>query len=194
MDPTSARADCRQDDRIEVTLSGGSIVVATAVRLYPTHLVAEWRQMLASAQDQLGGVSSGLGFYGNPGWVIGASLALGVLEGIASSTKAQEGRRTLQLAGRAFEGVRRSGRMFPIGKLTNLDLPQPPAWEASSEGESFAVLGDDFVGLQDAAGHLIQVRWPSVVAYCAILNGRDAEPPAFQELVQGPDPAAFFLG
>lgn len=194
MNSARTAPDCDHDDRIEIQLAGGASVVAFAVRLYPTDIVTEWRQIVAQAQEQLGGVSSGLGFYGGPGWVIGASLALGVLEGIASSAKAQEGRKTLQLAGKAFESVRRGGRMFPIGKVANLDLPQPTAWEATSEGQRFAVLGDDFVGLQDGVGHLLQVRWASVTAYRAILNGRDAEPPALEEAVRGPDPAAFFLG
>jgi hypothetical protein len=89
---------------------------------------------MALAQQQLGGVSTGIGFLGSPGWAIGGALALGFLENALSSAKAKEGLQTLERANSALEAVRTASRIFDISDVPNIHIPVPAAWYASGEG------------------------------------------------------------
>ena len=189
-----ATADAGADTFIELTFGGGGPVTFTSLWLYPASGVAEWRQILATAHQQLGGVSSGLGFFGSPEWVFGAAAAAAVLEGIASSVKVQDGKRSLRTAETKFQDLRRSRRLFPVGKVLNLDLPQPAAWVSKHEGEEFGSLGEDFLSGQTDHGADLHVRWLAVTSYRAIVNGRAAEPPASLLADSAPAPAAYFMG
>lgn len=113
---------------------GGREVRARGLTLYPGPEVAEWRAMLAQAQQELGGSSSSIGLFGSPGWVLGGAMVLGALESVLNSAKAQEGVRTLGRANEALKHLRERGETFPFNQLRNLSTPNPSAWVGDREG------------------------------------------------------------
>src|SRR5689334_9550992 len=115
-----------EHDYLDVSVSGATIRIL-GIYLYPEGAIGHWRSHLALANEQLSGVSTGLGFFGDPGWVLGASLALGALEGALSSAKAQEGRRSLVAAEAAFKDLRSAGRIFELREVEGLDMATPAA-------------------------------------------------------------------
>lgn len=188
----TAGRDAADSSRLEITLAGEQLTV-TGVQLYPEPMVDEWRQLLADARAQLGGVSTGLGFIGSPEWVIGASIALGALEGLASAANAQEGRNSLRRAQRVHTDLRRAGRVFRPSALADLDLPVPAAWSARSDGTAYVSLGEDFLMVETLEKGCLQVRWSQVGSYKAMVNGKLVEPPPLPE-ANTDDPGAYFLG
>ena len=120
--------------RIIIMTLAGKEVRAMGLRLYPGPEVAVWRAMLAQAQQELGGTSSGIGLIGSPGWVIGGAMVLGALENALSSAKAKEGVRTLGRANKALKALRDNGEVFAIDQLRNLDTPNPSAWVGDGDG------------------------------------------------------------
>jgi hypothetical protein len=115
-----------------LSVSGQKIQV-TGVELYPANQVTEWRNLLALAQQQFGGGSSGLGFWGSPAWVIGASTVQGFLERAASGAKAKVGVATLERANNLLDRIRKSARIFSIREIDNVEIPNPFAWMASDD-------------------------------------------------------------
>jgi len=67
------------------------IVPVSEVKMYHVKAVAKLRGILAAAQEKLGGVQTGLGFIGSPGWVIGGAVVLGAIEQALSSANAKIG-------------------------------------------------------------------------------------------------------
>ena len=113
-----------------ISLVSGERLVVREVLLYDVNKVAEINSLKAQAGEKLQGFTTGLGFWGSPGWVIGGALALGAVEGIISNAKQKTGLQLLTLAAEssincltiqssspstAFEGCRRPIRR--IGRL-----------------------------------------------------------------------------
>lgn len=119
--------------RIEITVGGGSKLV-TGIQLYPAVAVARWRGFMATAQQQLGGVSTGLGFWGSPGWAIGGAVVLGLVESALSSAKAKEGIQTLETANKLLADIRRKAQIFDLDDVENVAVPSPAGWVAEGDG------------------------------------------------------------
>lgn len=81
-----------QEPSLALTLlSSGQILKIKGVMLYPSEELGRIATIRAEAAQKLGGVSSGVGFIGSPGWAIGAGAALGLLENIASGVAKKKG-------------------------------------------------------------------------------------------------------
>jgi hypothetical protein len=118
---------------LELNVVGKSLR-ATGIHLYPGDEVAEWRAAMTTAQQQLAGVSSGVGFFGSPGWVIAGAVATAAIEGALSSKSAKEGVHSLARANKLLENLRLSGETYLFGKVSGLDNPSPTAWRAQGDG------------------------------------------------------------
>jgi hypothetical protein len=117
-----------------VLLTSGQLLKIHGVTLYPIEQVAEIVQMREMAATQMGGVSTGIGFLGSPGWAIGAGAALGILEGALSSAARKEGVRLLGEAERAYLRLLRNGRVFRFGQIINRDVASPNLWRVEEQG------------------------------------------------------------
>jgi len=120
--------------RILILSVAGREIKVQKLRLYPGPEVAGWRALLTQAQQNLGGVSSGIGLLGSPGWVIGGAMVLGALESVLSSGAAKEGVRRLGEANEALKSLRYDGHFFAFDDLRNLSIPNPAAWVGDRAG------------------------------------------------------------
>lgn len=105
-----------------------------AIKLYPSDRVQELRSLNATAQQQLSGVSTGIGFWGSPEWAIGGALALGFLENAASNAKAKEGVATLQKAQTLSKQLRNEGKFYKVSSIQNVEVANPANWFAMGSG------------------------------------------------------------
>lgn len=128
---------------------------ATGIHLYPGDQVAEWRAALATAQQQFGGVSLGVGLLGSPGWVLAGAAAMGAIESVLSSKSAKEGVQTLALANRLLESLRLSGETYLFDDVSGLDNPSPSLWRA--EGDSYTNIDMTKVPMLDV-GRLLKTH------------------------------------
>ncbi len=76
-------------------------------------------------------------------------------------------------------GLRRRGRVFPFGRITNRDQPNPNLWRAEGDEvkswlgpkkvETFVHDGSEFFTADTETG-LMNIRWQSVVAFTSAPN------------------------
>jgi hypothetical protein len=118
------------DERGIVLLSSGQLLKVNGITLYPAERVAEIIRLRELAASKMGGVSTGIGFIGSPGWAIGAGAALGLLQGALSNAARNECVRISIEADRLHLALLRSGTVFPFGQIANRDQPMPSLWRA----------------------------------------------------------------
>jgi len=80
---------------LRIILASGDDFSIEQIKLFDANEVARIFALKQNAQSLLGGVSTGIGFWGSPGWVVGGALALGFLEGLLSQSAAKKGARML---------------------------------------------------------------------------------------------------
>lgn len=146
------------------------ILQVTEIKMFHAKAVARWRGLIASAQEKLGGVQSGIGFIGSAGWVITGSLVLGAIEGALSSANAKLGMKILGEAGQLLEEMHKRGTFVPISEIENIDQPRPEMWQARRGTIDFILNGDDFLRVRTVDGAELNIRW-SAIACAGMLNG-----------------------
>ena len=116
--------------RAAVLLASGHLLKVRGVTLYPFESLAEVARLRELAGSKLGGVSTGIGFLGSPGWAIGGGIALGLLEKAMSSSSRKEGLNLLREAEQKSLELLQRGMSFSINQIANRDEPTPRLWLA----------------------------------------------------------------
>jgi len=149
-----------------ITLVSGERLVVEEVLLYDVNKVAEINSLKARAGNELQGFTTGLGFWGSPGWVIGGALALGAVEGMISNAKQKTGLRLLKLAAEKFNQLPNNSVFVSVNRICSLQTPNPQSWSAiTSIGSArFIHNGEDFVTVRTPDGE-ITFRWSHVASY-----------------------------
>jgi hypothetical protein len=122
---------------------------------------------VAQADNELQGFTTGLGFWGSPGWVIGGTLALGAVESMISNAKQKTGLRLLNLAAEKFNQLPNSSVFVSFDRIGNLQTPDPLHWWAvTSIGSAlFMHNGEDSVTVRTADGEVVTFRSSLVASY-----------------------------
>lgn len=121
----SPSADCPV-----IVLASGQTLRVRSVKLFEADKVNEVANLKAAAVQKFGGVSTGIGFWGSPGWVLGGVAALGFLEGLLSSAARKEGVELLRRAETGFQEMVAGAQFFDASHLMNSHIPYPQAWSA----------------------------------------------------------------
>lgn len=145
------------------------IMQVIEIKMYHAKAVAMWRGMMAAAQERMGGVSSGIGFIGSPGFVIAGSLVLGALESAISNSNAKAGFKLLGEANAFLEKMHDRSVFVPVSDVANIGRPQVEMWQATQGTIDFMMLGHDFFGVKLANGHELNVRWSAVTSSAYLL-------------------------
>lgn len=116
-------------------LTSGKQLAVSRVLLFPEPEIQQVLLLRARAQEELGGFSTGLGFWGSPGWVIGGATALGFVESLISNSKMKKGLVLLKEAAQKFERLKTKGSFFDIGVIEGLSRPNPASWRATTVAE-----------------------------------------------------------
>jgi hypothetical protein len=153
-----------------LALTSGLMLKVREVKLYDETLVREVALLRSRAAASLGGVSTGVGFLGSPGWALGGAAALGVLEGLLSSGMRKQGLKLLQEAQDKSVRLVEGGLFFDTTQLIGTEHPYPEAWSVigpktpgSPQGRRYIHNGDEFLRVRTEAGQLA-VRWSLVAA------------------------------
>jgi hypothetical protein len=100
------------------------------IALYPDTAVDQIAALISKARAKLGGISTGIGFWGSPGWVLGGVAVLGLLEGMASKAAATEGINLLTEANLQIVRLKKSQEFFSPEEIENINIPDPDFWAA----------------------------------------------------------------
>jgi hypothetical protein len=152
---------------ITLGLVSGAKYTVTDVFLCLEAPARQARELRLRAASGLKGVSTGIGFMGSPEWVIGGSLALGVLEGIASNATAKAAVHDLQEAMKLSAAAARAGIFVPIKHIDNIGQPSPSTWRGVVPAEfgeynTFIHDGESFILVKTLeTGHL-HIAWEKV--------------------------------
>jgi len=147
-----------------ITLASSQKIIVEAIQLFPEKAVSEIIGMRAGAIKALGGVHSGVGFWGSPMWALGGTAALGIVEGLLSRAARDEGLRQLQRAEFKYRQLERASKFFPISAISNVLLPHPQTWRALKDGQPYVHNGDDFVSVF-SENTVHEIKWSLVAAY-----------------------------
>lgn len=120
-----------REPRLLLEMSSGRQIVVHRVKLYPELEFQEVLLLRAKAHEEMGGFSTGLGFWGSPGWVIGGAAALGFVESLISNSKIKKGLELLKAATEKHENLKTKGAFFPISSIDGIDRPNPSHWRAT---------------------------------------------------------------
>jgi hypothetical protein len=161
-----------------IVLVSGERLLMRAVLLYEAEKVAEIAALKAQAAEKLQGFSTGIGFWGSPGWVLGGAAALGLVEGFLSGSKQRQGLQLLRLAAAKFEELAKTAVFVPADQVWNLQSPHPQSWSAAlklqggtwvaktfgKSEQQYVHNGEDFVNIKTDAG-VVCIRWSHVASY-----------------------------
>jgi hypothetical protein len=123
-----------------IVLASGQTLKIQRVRLYEADKVKEVALLKASAAKHLGGVSTGIGFWGSPAWVLGGAAALGIVEGILSNASTKQGMELLKTVQTRLLAMAHGALYFDSTKLINTNLPHPHSWSAIGTATQFVDL------------------------------------------------------
>jgi hypothetical protein len=157
--------------KLLLELSSGKQLNVARLMLFPEPDIRQFMSLKAKAQQELGGFSTGIGFWGSPEWAIGGAAALGLIESLVSNAKAKQGLKTLSEAAQAQARMKTLGVFFDIHAIAGIWQPDPSAWRAAHESgdpapDTVAYIhsGDEFIWVE-SEGQPNAVRWASVECY-----------------------------
>ena len=113
-----------------ILLASGQIVKVRQVLLYEEDSVNEIAFLKAQAAKSMGGVSSGIGFWGSPGWALGGAAALGLVEGLLSNSARKQGLETFQIVVSKSHQLAENAIYFDATQLESAHRPYPHMWFA----------------------------------------------------------------
>ena len=120
---------------LKIELNSGREIYDEKILLFPKNMIAEHLSLKMNGIKKLGGVSSGIGFWGSPEWGIGGSIALGVIESIISTGVQQEGLKMIADANKLMEKAISGGALIDISHIRNVDKPFPAKWIGYISGD-----------------------------------------------------------
>ena len=148
-----------------IVLASGQPLKVERVFLYETARIEEIASMKATAAQGLGGVQTGIGFWGSPAWTLGGAAALGIVEGILSSAARNRALEILRSCQEQYREMLRRGAFFEARQITDIHLPHPLAWAAVGRGGGrYSHDGDDFVQIGTDTG-AVSIRWSNILGY-----------------------------
>jgi hypothetical protein len=113
-----------------IVLVSGQTLKIRRVKLFEADKVKEISLLKATAAQKFSGVSTGIGFWGSPSWVLEGAVALGIVEGILSSASRKQGLELLKKVEVQFHEMTAGALYFSAEKLMNAHVPYPQAWSA----------------------------------------------------------------
>jgi hypothetical protein len=113
-----------------IVLVSGERLLIGGVLLYEAEKVAEIAALKAQAAEKLRGVSSGIGFWGTPAYVLAAVTAQRLVDGYFSNEAKGEGFDLLRTAAMKFQRLPETAVVFPPDQVQNFASPHPENWSA----------------------------------------------------------------
>jgi hypothetical protein len=114
-------------------LTSGQTIKIRKIQLFEEERVNEISLLRAKAMKGLGGVSTGIGFWGSPSWALGGAAALGIVEGFLSNAARKQALELIQIAIVKANEMALLSQYFDPSDVINSESPYPQTWHASSD-------------------------------------------------------------
>lgn len=114
--------------KVILTLASGVEIAATKIMLFSADQVAEASALRVKAAQLMGGVSTGISFWGSPEWAIGGSLVLGAIEAALTKGAAKEGCAALERVHALEQDIKANGHLTPVESIQRIESPHPRQW------------------------------------------------------------------
>ena len=134
-----ARINERENMRLRVGL-GSEIIHVTSVQMHSLSAIRKYQDLLARGQTQMETFSTGLGFWGSPGYVLAGAAMLGMLENAVTDKNRKQGLKTLTEAVGYLDRLRARGVFVSVDDITNIERPNPSEWTAYTYVQAEAIL------------------------------------------------------
>lgn len=146
-----------------MVLSSGSEMLFDAVYMFRSDALMQLEQLQASAFQMLTPRSSGIGFVGDLGAVVAASLAVGVVEKVFNNASQSKGETLMQEYYLRRLELRFKGEFRPLYTVRQIQLADPSLWVSIDEdGATTYRLSDDPFIVVRVGGNPVSVRWQMV--------------------------------
>jgi hypothetical protein len=113
---------------LRIQLTSGTSLTVLEVFLCLEEPLRRSDALRLKAAEGLKGVSTGIGFWGSPGWAIGGAIGLRLIEGFVSNSIAKAALHDLQEAARLASEAMQEGLFIPVAEVDGVALPQPSLW------------------------------------------------------------------
>jgi hypothetical protein len=148
-----------------ISLTSGQTLEIRKILLFEEPWVNQIARLRASAAQDLQGVSTGIGFWGSPEWVLGGAAVLGLVEGLLSSSTQKRALATMQTVLTLASERPERAKLFDVKDVKNTHIPHPNAWHVDRLHDRYVHDGDDFVHIETNLDQM-SVRWREhVVCY-----------------------------
>lgn len=147
-----------------LVLNSGAELIFNAVLMFSSDSIQNVESVKALAINKLTPVSTGIGFYGSLGHVVGASVALGLVEGIVNSARSQKGEEAMVDYLRRYIMLHNRGVFRPVLTIRNIQLAEPSLWYSVCEkdGTTYRLIDQPFICIRLANGSPQSIRWSLV--------------------------------
>ena len=122
----------RNKSLLQIRVVSGQEYLIRDVLLFDELALANATGIKAQAIRKLGGFSSGLGSFGNFGFVVTSSLIIGAVENVISTNLKQEGIKMLEMAEALLIQSRNYNNFFPLDSISNVGVAIPSLWRATT--------------------------------------------------------------
>lgn len=145
-----------------------------SIYMVPLDFLQNVQRLYDEAAKKLTPKSTGLGFIGDLGFVVAASLATSAVENVATRISAIGGESLLNQYYRAKLALRSAGQFCSIGSIRQIQFPEPTLWASeqnvAGRPTSFTMLDEPFVLVRTVDGKPITIRWTCVEQYWVSLD------------------------
>lgn len=117
-----------------LTMSGQEFSLH-AVKMNEFSKVQEWHGLIATAQELLGGFSTGIGVLSSPEVAVASAAAIGLFESIVSNANQKKGLRYLAQAADLANELRKEAVFVSVDEIAGIDRPQPSEWHTVAQGD-----------------------------------------------------------
>jgi len=150
---------------LHVGLVSGKEIKIAAVQLYSEEKIIAVQEKRRRIENLSGGVSTGLSPWGSVGWVLEASAALGVIEGILSAAPDAAAKQLLRELPQDYRAIEESADYFNVNNLAGREYPTPSAWSAEKRTRPYIHNGSPFLKYKDETGVAAILRIDSIIHY-----------------------------
>ncbi len=158
----------------QMVLTSGHAHEFDSVYMVPLDVAQNVQRLYEEAAKKLTPKSTGLGFMGDLGFVVAASLATSVVEGAVNRLTAAGGENLLNQYYQSRLALRYAGKFCSIGSIRQIQFPEPAIWaceqNVAGRSMSFTMLDDPFVLVRTVEGKPITIRWSCVEQYWVALD------------------------
>jgi len=117
---------------VKVLMTSGQEIEFNKVKLYDMTLIGNLESLRQASATNLGGYSSGVGFYGSAESVAVASIVTGIIDSSVSNSMAKKGMAQLTEIANLAKQIRDTAVYLQVSSIENIRYPDLGLWRATA--------------------------------------------------------------